>query len=118
MVGRFRWMIFKTCFPGDRPLVLKIDVEGHECLTLKGGMKYLQKFRRIVQVVMEVTPDTVRTCPIRRELFDLLGRHHGLVPVRWNDRGVVKPTPTQLSIDNMTGWYEGKDMYNVIWSLA
>jgi len=84
--------------PVDRPVVLKVDVEGHELHALRGAMRFLRE-AEIVYAVMELRPD-VRSNPDWKEVLDLLVSK-GLTPYRVNYEGVED---TKLDVNNLEDW--------------
>lgn len=58
--------------PTDRPIVLKVDVEGHECLALAGAMNFLRRVPEIAYVAIEWSHERLQTsCDNRQAIFDI-----------------------------------------------
>jgi FkbM family methyltransferase len=109
-------------FPVDKPVVLKIDVEGHECLALAGGMIQLSKLT-IVYVAIEWSLERLTACRNRQAVFDLF-LNNGLKPFMrldddwkpldpnnwkdWKKRGEGNPRPVLYDV----AW--SKDMPNQV----
>jgi FkbM family methyltransferase len=95
--------------PNDKPVVIKMDVVGHECEVFAGAMDYLSRVS-IVHLVMEFTADQVN-CPNREAIFKLLTETHGLSPYRWEETPNLRRFP--LDINELDGWTGGP--YDVEW---
>lgn len=97
--------------PLDRPVVMKLDVEGHELQVLLGAKNFLQK-SYIVYAMMELRPKLHQT-PEWKQLFDVLVSK-GLEPFRIDDDDATK-----LDVNNLAQWKHFKHpsvlYYDVIW---
>jgi Methyltransferase FkbM domain len=77
---------------GNRPVVMKVDVEGHEFEALSGAMEFLEK-ANIVYLAIELRPLRGKACG---DIFKVLSAR-GLTPFRIDDYGdEVKLDPTDL----------------------
>jgi FkbM family methyltransferase len=72
-----------SILPTDRPVVLKVDVEGHECEALSGAFEYLRKVD-IKAAFVEFTGDKIQHCDTFQNILDLF-TSKGLLPYRIHD---------------------------------
>jgi FkbM family methyltransferase len=106
--------------PTDRPVVLKVDVEGHECLALGGAMKYLNQVPQIVYVAIEWSLERLTTsCDNRQAIFDLFSSKHGLRPymrVGGNEWKLLDPTDWKTWKQPPPGHRPIVGLYDIAWS--
>mmetsp|Transcript_31376 Transcript_31376/g.66819 ORF Transcript_31376/g.66819 Transcript_31376/m.66819 type:complete len:365 (+) Transcript_31376:119-1213(+) len=99
--------------PTDRPVVLKIDVEGHELQALWGAIKFLQK-ADIVYAAMELRP-RLQMESKWRTIFDIF-EDKELIPWRINYEGMGD---TMLDVEKLEEWKHFKHpivrYYDVVW---
>ncbi|KAL7529988.1 hypothetical protein ACHAWF_003192 [Thalassiosira exigua] len=108
-----------------RPLVLKLDVEGHEIEALAGTKNLIcGKHSRVVLALLEIRP---RLFPQKKEALDILSclsKKHRLVPIATTTKNkqvidpTAKPDPEkQLDLSNFSEWIEMAEDYfiDVIW---
>jgi FkbM family methyltransferase len=97
--------------PIDRPVVIKVDVEGHELQAFTGALSFL-KSAQIVHVSMELRPLNSQW----KELFDVL-TSKGLVPFRIDGNGEEK----SLDPNVLSEWKSKKHpvvrYYDVVWRM-
>lgn len=96
--------------PVDRPVVMKIDVEGHELQALQGAMEFL-KNANIIHVSMELRPMHFRPREWK-EIFDVLVSK-GLEPSRVDNNSEVE---MKLDPEKLSEW-RGKTVrfFDVVW---
>lgn len=83
--------------PRNRPVVMKVDVEGHELQALLGALEFLQE-SQIVYVMMELRPFDLRQNEAEwSKVFNVLSSSKGLVPFRIDYDGEVELNPNDLS---------------------
>ena len=75
--------LLQEILPSDRPVVVKIDVEGCECDALAGALEYLQTLD-ILYVQIEWSPKRLQDCNQREAIFELF-RIKRLTPYLYND---------------------------------
>ena len=107
--------------PPPKPsVVVKVDVEGYECIALKGATNYLSKLD-IVYVSIEMTTIRLRDCQNRPELFDLFTKNR-LEPYIFHSHD---ETWKLVSVHNWTGWSTNiladsialnNDRFDIAWS--
>mmetsp|Transcript_19684 Transcript_19684/g.38959 ORF Transcript_19684/g.38959 Transcript_19684/m.38959 type:complete len:398 (+) Transcript_19684:81-1274(+) len=99
--------------PTDRPVVMKVDVEGHELQALKGAINFLTE-ANIVYAMMELRPD-VKSNPDWKRIFEVLDSK-GLKPYRINYEGMED---TKLDVNSLDEWKHFKHpnvrYYDVAW---
>ncbi len=99
--------------PTDRPVVMKVDVEGHELQALKGALHFLEE-ANIVYAMMELRPD-VKSNPDWKGIFQVLDSK-GLKPYRINYEGMED---TRLDVNRLDEWKHFKHpnvrYYDVAW---
>ena len=101
--------------PKDRPVVMKVDVEGSECDAIAGAFNYLSNLT-IEYVEMEWSYERLTACKIRTKMFQLFEQKNGLKP--WM---VKKDKIIPLSTSKLEGWknpgdHIGKGLYDIAWS--
>ena len=104
--------------PTDRPVVLKLDVEGHELQALSGAMKFLTR-ANIVYAMTELRPNFVndgdRTHHAWKKIVRVL-TDKGLRPYRVDG----KVEMTELNVNNLETWKHRKHpvvrYFDVIWT--
>ncbi|KAL7463716.1 hypothetical protein ACHAXS_004070 [Conticribra weissflogii] len=84
--------------PTDRPVVLKLDVEGHELRALQGAKTFLRN-ADILYAVMELRPD-VGSDPDWKEILDIFHSKR-LTPYRVNYEGMED---TKLDVERLEDW--------------
>jgi FkbM family methyltransferase len=91
--------------PLDRPVVLKVDVEGHECEALSGALEYLRKVK-IIAAFVEFTGDKIRNCDRLQTILDLF-LSKGLLPHRIHDNEQVSSVlnVTRIVPSSETYWH-------------
>lgn len=106
-------------FPRNRPVVIKVDVEGSDCRALVGGLNVIKELN-VIFVSTEFSVGALRNnCPRRTELFSMLEQDLGLVPYMLVSNG--HGSTVQLDLLNTTEWEEwhlpGKKRtaYDVLW---
>ena len=104
-------MIDSLKLPVDRPVVIKLDVEGHELNALLGAHNFLTK-ANIVYFMMELRPNLHKTHNWK-VIFDLL-TSKGLKPYRINYED-----ETELDVNRLDQWVHFKHpiirYYDVVW---
>jgi FkbM family methyltransferase len=99
--------------PTDRPVVMKVDVEGHELQALLGAMSFLQS-ANIVYAMMELRPN-LHMDGGWKNIFDVLVSK-GLEPSRLDNEG-----ETKLDVNDLSQWKNQKHpkvrYYDVIWRM-
>jgi FkbM family methyltransferase len=100
--------------PFDRPVVLKVDVEGHECRALEGAMAYLKKVE-IVYMAIEWSLIRLRLCKNRKEIFDLMAKN-GLRPYRDFGNGWELIEPVNWMSWQQEGSFPQRGLFDVAWS--
>ena len=99
--------------PMNRPVVMKIDVEGHELQALLGATNFL-KSANIVYAMMELRPN-LHADGRWKGIFELL-TSKGLKPFRLNYED-----ETELDVDRLQDWKHFKHpivkYYDVAWRL-
>ncbi len=100
--------------PTDRPVVMKIDVEGHELEALSGALKFMDQ-TNIVYAMMELRTGNLRGKSQEwTNVFEILSSK-GLVPFRIDDT----EKGTQLDPKNLNAWQHHKHpkvmYFDVIW---
>jgi len=100
--------------PTDRPVVMKVDVEGHELQALLGAMEFLKR-ANIIYAMMELRPN-LGSDPGWNQIFDIL-ISKGLEPFRVDNGGVK----TKLEPENISEWKHAKHpkvrYYDVVWQM-
>lgn len=81
--------------PKDRPVVIKVDVEGHECNALAGGLEYLNQLD-IRYVAVEWSRARLVECVHREDIFALFAKN-GLKPYMRIPNGWHELDPTNWS---------------------
>ena len=106
--------------PLNYPVVMKIDVEGHELEALKGARSYLTN-ANIVCAFMELRPGLQRD-PNWRLIFNIFASK-GLKPYRLNygyyEQGYISEEQTAFDIERLDQWKHFKHpkvkYYDVVW---
>ena len=97
--------------PTNQPVVLKIDVEGHELMVLMGATEFLQN-ANIMYAMMELRPN-LQNDSHWKEIFNILASK-GLKPYRINYED-----ETPLDINRLDQWKHFKHpkvrYYDVVW---
>lgn len=107
--------------PLHKPLVLKVDVEGHECAALHGALQHVFATRTIVHMSIEWSRKRLEECYLRDSIFDVLQGRHGLRPYmrmgydnQWMllDTGDWRDWKGGLELDLIE-----EQIYDTVWSL-
>jgi hypothetical protein len=100
--------------PTNQPVVLKLDVEGHELSALSGATQFLQN-ANIVYANMELRPN-LHTDPRWKSIFQVL-HSKGLKPYRINYED-----ETPLDINRLSEWKHFKHpkvlYFDMVWRLS
>ena len=103
--------------PLDRPVVMKVDVEGHELEALMGALEFL-KSANMVHVAMELRPMTACSSEDQQKwkrVFDVLTSNDGLAPYRVDGNYDLFP----LDPNDLSQWRHKKHpkvrYYDVVW---
>lgn len=100
-------------FPTNRPVVIKIDVEGSEIEALVGGIQFLRQ-SDILLVLMELRPALMHKHATEVDLlFDIL-RSKKLQPIL-NHGGRFEPKGTTDWREWMGQSYTAADMFDMVW---
>jgi FkbM family methyltransferase len=103
--------------PTNRPVLLKVDVEGQECNALAGGLKYLEKLD-IIYAAVEWSNARLRQdqCQGRTEIFDMFTKK-GLLPYQHIGSGKwQKLDPSEPDTWKSTGRQPNIGLFDVAWS--
>lgn len=100
--------------PKNRPVVMKVDVEGHELQALLGAMEFLQE-ANVVFAMMELRFGNLTENKLEwLKVFNILSTSKGLVPFRVDPDKEVELDPNDLN-----GWKHHKHpkvlYFDVIW---
>lgn len=101
--------------PTERPIVMKMDIEGHELDALMGATKFLQDVN-IVFAMMELRPDQLHENEIMwKKMLDIFASK-GLQPFRHDGFGNTQ----KLDVDKFLSWtardgYQNNAYYDVFW---
>jgi FkbM family methyltransferase len=100
--------------PTDKPVVLKLDVEGHEFMALSGAMQFLKE-ANIVYAMTELR-NNLEFEPRWKEILSLL-HSKGLRPFR-----VDYESETPLDVNDLRQWKHLKkrhvQYYDVVWRMS
>ncbi|KAL7435830.1 hypothetical protein ACHAXM_004873 [Skeletonema potamos] len=100
--------------PTKQPVVVKLDVEGHELSALSGATQFLQH-ANIVYANMELRPKNLQADPRWKSIFQVL-HSKGLKPNRINYED-----ETPLDIDRLSEWKHFKhpkvQYFDMVWRL-
>lgn len=101
--------------PTDRPVLMKLDVEGHELQALTGGVEYLQR-ANIVYAMTELRPTFQSNADVYgswKNIFGILVSK-GLVPYR-----IDYEVETKLDVNRLHDWRHVKHplvrYFDVVW---
>jgi len=105
--------------PLDRPVVMKVDVEGHELEAFMGALEFL-KSANMVHVAMELRVLTACSSEDQqkwKKVFDVLTSNHGLAPYRVDGNYDLFP----LDPNDLSQWRHKKHpkvrYYDVVWKI-
>ncbi|KAL7564529.1 hypothetical protein ACA910_017684 [Epithemia clementina (nom. ined.)] len=104
----------------NRPIVLKVDVEGFECAALAGGLDFLGQ-QQIHYVSIEMSWQRLQGCgdDLRQDIFDLFFKN-GLRPYKWSDRQSafeeLDPFEWQSTWVRSGSHNPRMDLFDVFWS--
>jgi len=100
--------------PTKQPVVVKLDVEGHESSALSGATQFLQH-ANMVYANMELRPNNLQADPRWKSIFQVL-HSKGLKPYRINYED-----ETPLDIDRLSEWKHFKhpkvQYFDMVWRL-
>jgi FkbM family methyltransferase len=98
--------------PTDRPVVMKVDVEGHELQALLGAMSFLQS-ANIVYAMMELRPNLHKDDGWKKIVDVLVSK--GLEPF------MLANGETKLDVNDLSQWKHPKHpkvrYYDVVWRM-
>ena len=102
--------------PVDKPVVLKVDVEGNECSALAGALDYLRQLDDIIYVAIEWSQRRLRKqCQQRSEIFELFAAHHLKPHQRINGQWVERD-PNDWENWLQTGHLPMVGLFDIAWS--
>jgi FkbM family methyltransferase len=91
--------------PLDRPVVLKVDVEGHECETLSGALEYLRKVN-LKAAFVEFRGNTLQNCDMLQSILELFFSK-GLLPHQIHDSEQESSLNATKIIPSSETYWEG-----------
>lgn len=104
--------------PNNHPIVLKIDVEGHELQALTGALNFIQH-TNIVYAMTELRPNfhtNEETTKMWKRIFDILSNKQHLKPYRIDNDYTVE---TMLDVKKLYEWKHLKHphvrFFDVVW---